>query len=185
MAGNTYFVGTDAALAELLQRTDAISEHLTIIDSRLETLAMTFEEYVQLLINYAKALKTQLEAMQSGATDALIEGLQAEVEATKARLNEALAEIAADTAQEESLGAQIAELLAPSVAEEPEPPADEQPAEQEPPFVEEDPIVTPDPEPVPELLPPPVLPVAEDDLVEPGESDMFVPPIDTSGDMVA
>ena len=124
---------------------------------------MTFEENVQLLINYAKALKAQLDAMNSGETEAIIAALQAEVAATAAALAAAQAEIAADTAQEESLGAQITELLSPPVVEEPEP---------EPVVDEEEPVVG-DPMPEPE-------PVVE----EPAE-DLFVPPADGSTDMVA
>lgn len=183
MAGNTYLVGSKAALQELLYRSDAvadrltaITEQLTIITTKLTRLEMTFEENVQLLINYAKALKAQLDAVTNGEAEALIAALQAEVEATRAQLLAAQAEIAADTAQEESLGAQITELLSPPVVE--EPPADEQPAEEEPPFVEEDPIVEEEPvvgDPMPEPEP----------VVEPPADDLFVPPADGSTDMVA
>lgn len=172
MAGNTYLVGSKAALQELLYRSDAvadrlsaITEQLTIITSKLTRLEMTFEENVQLLINYAKALKAQLDALNNGETEAIIAALQAEVAATAAALAAAQQEIAADTAQEESLGAQITELLAPPVVVEPEP-------EPEPVVDEEEPVVG-DPMPEPEPV------------VEPPADDLFVPPADTSTDMVA
>ena len=174
MAGNVYLVGAEAALQELLYRSDAfgerltvITEQLTITTTKLTRLEMTFEENVQLLINYAKALKAQLDALNSGETEAIIAALQAEVAATGAALAAAQAEIAADTAQEESLGAQITELLSPPVVEEPEPTPEPGPVAGEEDPVVGDPIVEPAPEPV-----------------APAE-DMFVPPADASTDMVA
>jgi len=168
MAGITYIVGAEAALQELLHRSDATADSLDNIDRRLSALTsaltrfqMTFEENVQLLINYTKALKAKLDAIDSGATDAIIAGLQAEVAATAAALTAAQAEIAADTAQEEALNPQILELLA-----EPEAPAE--PVEEEPAPEPEAPV---EEEPAPEP--------------EPGESDMFVPPVDDGPDMVA
>lgn len=178
MAGNTYIVGAEAALQELLHRSDAIpdrlcaiSEQLTIITSKLTRLEMNFEENVQLLINYAKALKAQLDALSSGETEAIIAGLQAEVAATAAALAAAQQEIAADTAQEETLGAQIVELLSPPVVVEPEPEPTPEP-EPEPVVDEEEPVVGD--------------PIAEPEpVVEPPADDLFVPPADTSTDMVA
>jgi len=182
MSGIHYIVGLEPAVEELLRRTDAIDESLIQINLLLEKLAMTFEEKTQLLINYAKALKDQVAGLENGEAEATIAALRAEVAATAAALAAAQGEIAADTAQEEFLGAQIDELLpAPPVVEpepegppfgtpgpevlDPEPPADEQPM-PEPPFVEEDPIVTPDPivEPEPVVEPTPE-PISSDDMV--------------------
>lgn len=170
MSGNHYIVGLEPAVEELLRRTDDIDNRLTNIHSLLEKLAMTFEENVQLLINYAKALKDQVTGLENGEAEATIAALRAEVVATAAALSAAQDEIAADTAQEEALNPQILELLAPPAVVEPDPvlePAPELPVEEEPvvgdpmPESEGPPFGTPGTE----VLNPEPEPISSDDMV--------------------
>lgn len=170
---NQYIVGAEAALAELLHRTDAILDQqrafqgqLTKIHEALRTMA-TFEDKVAALIDYAKMLKLENDALRAdddadAAALAAAESARAEAEAALAAAN---AEIAADTAAEEALGAKITELLAPAPEPTPDPeptpepkPTPEEPVEEEP--VVGDPMPEPEPEPVveePAPEPPPMI----------------------------
>lgn len=138
-----FLVGTEAALMELLERTERIE---TDLQSLRGTIMVTFEQAVELLVEYTKALKAEnvLLAANDEADAAAIAAAEAKVAETEASLAAAREEIASDTAEEVRLTALIGEVLPPAE----EPPAEEPPMEEPP--TEEPPAEEPTPEPTPE-----------------------------------
>jgi outer membrane biosynthesis protein TonB len=143
-----FFVGVEAALQELLERTDRIE---TALYAQQDFTMATFEKAVEALIDYTRSLKAENELLRSD-DDADKEAIAAAVDArmtAEAALAVAQAEIEADGAEEDRLFGLIQEVL---------PTPDEE---------EEEPIVgdpMPEPEPEPEPMPEPETeaePVAE------------------------
>ena len=104
-----FFVGVEAALAELLERTDRIESSL---DTLHESMA-SFESAVDMLVDYALALKAEnaLLIADDQADDDALAAANAKVIEAEAALAAAQSEIAADTAEEERLFGRIAEVL--------------------------------------------------------------------------
>lgn len=112
-----FFVGVEAALAELLERTDRI-------ETILEDSVASFEMAVEALIDYTRSLKAEndlLRADDDADAAALAEAMGARM-AAEAALAAAQAEIEADGAEEDRLFGLIQEVLpTPPVEEDPEP----------------------------------------------------------------
>lgn len=127
-----FFVGVEAALQELLERTDRIE---TALYAQQDFTMATFEKAVEALIDYTRSLKAENELLRSD-DEADKEAIAAAVDArmtAEAALAVAQSEIAADGAEEDRLYGLIQEVL---------PTPDEE---------EEEPIVgDPMPEPMPE-----------------------------------
>lgn len=128
-----FFVGVEAALQELLERTDRIE---TALYAQQDFTMATFEKAVEALIEYTRSLKAENELLRSddeADKDAIAAAVDARMTA-EAALAVAQAEIEADGAEEDRLYGLIQEVL-PT-------PDDEE---------EEEPIVgDPMPEPMPE-----------------------------------
>jgi ABC-type transporter Mla subunit MlaD len=120
-----FLVGTDAALTELLKRTERIEINL----STALTIMATFETAVEALVDYAKALKIEnaLLAANDEADAAAIAAANAKVAETEAALAATQAELAEDTAEEDRLLPLIAGVL--PVQEEPTPELEPTPEE--------------------------------------------------------
>jgi ABC-type phosphate transport system auxiliary subunit len=112
-----FFVGVEAALAELLERTDRI-------ETLLEDSVASFEMAVEALIDYTRSLKAENALLKAddeadAAALAAAEAKVAEAEAAFAAVKD---ELAADTAEEDRLFGLIQEVLpTPPVEEEPSP----------------------------------------------------------------
>lgn len=113
-----FFVGVEAALAELLTRTDRIEQTL----SNLEDYMASFEMAVDALVDYTIALKAENDALKADdeADAAALAGAELKVLEAEAALAAAQGEIAADSAEEERLFGRIQEVL-PTPPVEPEP----------------------------------------------------------------
>ena len=126
-----FLVGVEAALQELLERTDRIETTL----SNLEDYMASFEMAVDALVDYTIALKAENEVLKADdeADAAALAAAEARVTEAEAAFAAAQAEIAADTAEEERLFGRIQEVLPTPEAEEEEPvvgdPMPEPPAE--------------------------------------------------------
>ena len=122
-----FFVGVEAALAELLERTDRIESSLDTLHDTMTS----FESAVEMLADYALALKAEnaLLTADDEADAAALAAAEAKVSEAEAALAAAQAEIAADTAEEQRLLARIAEVLP---AAEPEPIPEEEPVVGDP-----------------------------------------------------
>jgi outer membrane biosynthesis protein TonB len=136
-----FLVGTEAALTELLERTERIETNL----STALTIMATFETAVEALVDYAKALKAEnaLLAANDEADAAAITAANAKVAETEAALAATQTELAEDTAEEERLLPLIASVL----------PTDEEPMPEPEPEPMPEPEPTPEPEPMPEPTP--------------------------------
>ena len=136
-----FLVGTEAALTELLERTE---RNETTLQSILTVMA-TFETAVEALVDYAKALKAEnaLLAANDEADAAAITAANAKVAETEAALAATQTELAEDTAEEERLLPLIASVL----------PTDEEPMPEPEPEPMPEPEPTPEPEPMPEPTP--------------------------------
>lgn len=123
-----FFVGVEAALAELLERTDRIESTLSVLE---EQLVASFEMAVEALIDYTRSLKEENVLLKADdeADAAALAAAEAKVTEAEAALAAANAAIAEDGAEEERLFGLIQEVL-PTPAVEPEPePMPEPPAE--------------------------------------------------------
>jgi hypothetical protein len=112
-----FFVGVEAALAELLERTDRI-------ETILEDSVASFEMAVEALIDYTRSLKAENALLKADdeADAAALAAAEAKVAEAEAALAAANAEIEADGAEEDRLFGLIQEVLpTPPVEEEPEP----------------------------------------------------------------
>lgn len=109
-----FIVGTDAALAELLERSERIENVLLSIENTM----LSFELVVDALADYAVALKEENALLKSNDADmeAALETAQAKVVETEQALSAANAAISADDAEENRLKAKILTIL-PSVEE--------------------------------------------------------------------
>lgn len=118
-----FLVGTEAALNELLERTERIENNL----STALTIMATFETAVEALVDYAKALKVEnaLLVANDEADAAAIAAANAKVAEAEAALNASQAEMAADTAEEDRLLPLIASVLSPEPEPTPEPTLEE------------------------------------------------------------
>lgn len=133
-----FFVGVEAALQELLERTDRIE---TALYAQQDFMA-TFEKAVEALIDYTRSLKAENELLRSddeADKEAIAAALDARMTA-EAALAVAQAEIEADGAEEDRLFGLIQEVLPTSDEDEEEP-------------IVGDPMPEPEPEPMPEAEP--------------------------------
>jgi hypothetical protein len=123
-----FFVGVEAALAELLERTDRI-------ETILEDSVASFEMAVEALIDYTRSLKEENALLKADdeADAAALAAAEAKVAEAEAGFAAAKAELAADGAEEDRLFGLIQEVLPTPPVEEEEPvvgdPIPEPPAE--------------------------------------------------------
>ncbi len=105
-----FFVGVEAALQELLTRTDRIEQTLSDLE---DDLVASFEMAVDALVDSTIALKAENDALKADdeADAAALAAAEAKVAETEAALAAAQGEIAADTAEEERLFGRIQEVL--------------------------------------------------------------------------
>lgn len=137
-----FFVGVEAALQELLERTDRIE---TALYAQKDSMA-TFEKAVEALIDYTRSLKAENELLRSD-DEADKKAIAAAVDArmtAEAALAVAQSEIAADGAEEDRLYGLIQEVL---------PTPDDEDEEEEPIVGDIMPEPMPEPEPEPEAEP--------------------------------
>jgi len=134
-----FFVGVEAALQELLERTDRIE---TALYAQQDSTMATFEKAVEALIDYTRSLKTENDLLRSddeADKDAIVAAVDARMTA-EAALAVAQAEIEADGAEEDRLFGLIQEVLPTTDEDEDEP-------------IVGDPMPEPEPEPEPEAEP--------------------------------
>ena len=138
-----YLVGAEAALTELLERTDVITTKLTTLEESMASIEERAATVIQYLDADRKALEAKLALAEAQLDAALLddEADEAEIAALEAALEAALADkaqfkLALDTdAAEESA---LSDVLAPFEAE-------------IPPAPEPEPTPEPTPEPAPEV----------------------------------
>ncbi len=104
-----FFVGVEAALAELLERTDRIESSLDTLHDTMTA----FESAVDMLVDYALALKAEnaLLVADDQADDDALAAANAKVIEAEAALATAQAAIDADNAEEGRLLGRIAQVL--------------------------------------------------------------------------
>jgi ABC-type transporter Mla subunit MlaD len=104
-----FIIGVEAALSLLLQQSEQIQSDVSIIKKAMTS----FESAVDLLVDYALALKAenQLLAANDADQEAALAAANARVAETGAALQQAQEEIAADTAEEDRLLGRIGSVI--------------------------------------------------------------------------
>jgi chaperonin cofactor prefoldin len=150
-----YLVGSEAALAELLTRSDVILNKLTLLEESMASVEERAAAVVQFLQADRRALNLEIEVLEDQLEVALgndeidqerIAELQAERDEAFAERNAAAQALATDESEESALS----DILAPIEAEmnppapEPELPVEEEPVVEPELPVEEEPVVEPE-----------------------------------------
>jgi chromosome segregation ATPase len=150
-----YLVGSEAALAELLTRSDVILNKLTLLEESMASVEERAAAVVQFLQADRRALNLEIEVLEDQLEVALgndeidqerIAELQAERDEAFAERDAAAQALATDESEESALS----DILAPIEAEmnppapEPELPVEEEPVVEPELPVEEEPVVEPE-----------------------------------------
>jgi chromosome segregation ATPase len=151
-----YLVGSEAALAELLTRSDVILNKLTLLEESMASVEERAAAVVQFLQADRRALNLEIEVLEDQLEVALgndeldqerIAQLQAERDAAFTERDTLAQALSTDEAEESALSDILAPIEAemnPPAPEEPEAPIEEEPVVEPELPVEEEPVVDPE-----------------------------------------
>lgn len=159
MGTQRYPVGVEAALGELLERTDRIIDQLITLEESMASIEERAAAVIQYLDADRKALVAEMALVKADldaaladdvADEAMKAELQSKFDAAVAERDEFKLALDADVAEESALG----DLLTPFEEEmkpEPTPTPDPEPMPEPEPTPEPEPMPEPTPEPTPEV----------------------------------